>query len=87
MSPSNKSETFVQLVTATSLVEADLWKAVLEASGIPVYFRQEAIGAVLGNTVGELAAVDLWVPRDQAAEALRILQDQRVEPADEDEPV
>jgi hypothetical protein len=87
MSPSDKSETFVHLVTATSLVEADLWKAVLEASGIPVYFRQEAIGAVLGNTVGELAAVDLWVPRDQAAEALRILQDQRVEPADEDEPV
>jgi Putative prokaryotic signal transducing protein len=87
MSPSDKSETFVQVVTATSLVEADLWKAVLEASGIPVYFRQEAIGAVLGNTVGELAAVDLWVPRDQAAEALRILQDQRVEPADEDEPV
>jgi hypothetical protein len=87
MSPSDKSETFVQLVTATSLVEADLWKAVLEASGIPVYFRNEAIGAVLGNTVGELAAVDLWVPREQAAEALRILQDQRVEPADEDEPV
>jgi hypothetical protein len=87
MSPSDKSDTFVQLVTATSLVEADLWKAVLEASGIPVYFRNEAIGAVLGNTVGELAAVDLWVPREQAAEALRILQDQRVEPADEDEPV
>ena len=87
MSPSDKSETFVQLVTATSLVEADLWKAVLEASGIPVYFRQEAIGAVLGNTVGELAAVNLWVPREQAAEALRILQDERVEPADEDEPV
>ncbi|MEA2635067.1 MAG: putative prokaryotic signal transducing protein [Chloroflexota bacterium] len=87
MSPSDKSDTFVQLVTATSLVEADLWKAVLEASGIPVYFRHEAIGAVLGNTVGELAAVDLWVPREQAAEALRILQDQRVEPADEDEPV
>lgn len=87
MSPADKSDTFVQLVTATSLVEADLWKAVLEASGIPVYYRQEAIGAVLGNTVGELAAVNLWVPREQAAEALRILQDERVEPADEDEPV
>jgi len=87
MSPSDKSDTFVQLVTATSLAEADLWKAVLEASGIPVYLRQEAIGAVLGNTVGEIAAVDLWVPREQAAEALQILQDERVEPADEDEPV
>ena len=87
MSPSDKSDTFVQLVTATSLVEADLWKAVLEASGIPVYLRQEAIGAVLGNTVGELAAVDLWVPRERAAEARQILQDERVEPTDEDEPV
>ena len=86
MSPSDKSDTFVQLVTATSLAEADLWKAVLEASGIPVHLRQEAIGAVLGNTVGEIAAVDLWVPREQAAEALQILQDERVEPADEDEP-
>ena len=87
MSPTDKPDTFVQLVTATSLTEADLWKAVLEASGIPVYYRQEGIGAVLGNTVGELAAVDLWVPREQAAEALQILQDERVEPADEDEPL
>jgi len=31
--------------------------------------------------------VDLWVPRDQAAEALQILQDERVEPVDEDEPL
>ncbi|HXN03004.1 MAG TPA: DUF2007 domain-containing protein [Candidatus Dormibacteraeota bacterium] len=87
MSPSDKSDTFVRLVTATSLVEADLWKAVLEASGIQVYYRQEGFAAVSGIMVGELAAVDLWVPREQAAEALRILQDERVEPADEDEPV
>jgi hypothetical protein len=87
MSPADKADTFVRLVTATSLVEADLWKAVLEASGIPVYFRKEGIAAVLGNTVGELAAVDLWVPREQAADALQILQDERVEPIDEDEPV
>jgi len=85
MSSMDKPDNFVRLVTATSLVEADLWKAVLEASAIPVYFRQEAIGAVLGNTVGELAAVDLWVPREQAAAALEILQDERVEPTDEDE--
>jgi hypothetical protein len=87
MSLTDKPDTFVRLVTATGLVEADLWKAVLEASGIPVYFRQEGIAAVSGITVGELAAVDLWVPREQAAEALQILQDERVEPADEDEPL
>ena len=87
MSPSDKSDTFVQLVTATSLAEADLWKAVLEASGIQVYLRHEAMAAVIPETAGEIAAVDLWVPREQAAEALQILQDERVEPADEDEPV
>ena len=87
MNAVDKSDPFVRLVTATDLLEADLWKAVLESAGIPVYFRQEGIAAVSGITVGELAAVDLWVPRDQAAEALEILQDERVEPVDEDEPL
>jgi len=86
MNAVDKSDPFVRLVTAPDLLEADLWKAVLEAAGIPVYFRQEGIAAVSGITVGELAAVDLWVPRDQAAEALEILQDERVEPVDEEGP-
>ena len=76
MNAVDKSDPFVRLVTATDLLEADLWKAVLESAGIPVYFRQEGIAAVSGITVGELAAVDLWVPRDQAAEGHR----ERVEP-------
>jgi putative signal transducing protein len=76
---------FVKLVTANGLTEADTWKAVLEASGIPVYLRHEAIETVIPQTVGELAAVDLWVSRDQAAQAMEILQDERVEPPEEDE--
>jgi Putative prokaryotic signal transducing protein len=76
---------FVKLVTANGLPEADLWKAVLESSGIEVYFRNEAVAAVIPETTGELSAVDLWVPRDQAAAALEILQDERVEPHEEDE--
>jgi Putative prokaryotic signal transducing protein len=76
---------FVKLVTANGLPEADLWKAVLESSGISVYLRNEAMAAVLPETVGELSAVDLWVRREQAAQALEILQDERVEPTDEDE--
>ncbi|HEV3095966.1 MAG TPA: DUF2007 domain-containing protein [Candidatus Dormibacteraeota bacterium] len=79
------SSPFVKLVTANGLPEADLWKAVLESSGISVYFRNEAMAAVIPETTGELSAVDLWVPRDQAAAALEILQDERVEPSDEDE--
>jgi Putative prokaryotic signal transducing protein len=79
------SEAFVRLVTANGLPEADLWKAVLESAGIPVHLRHEALATVVPETIGEIAAVDLWVPRDQAAEAMQILQDERVEPTDEDE--
>jgi hypothetical protein len=76
---------FVKLVTANGLTEADTWKAVLEAAGIPVYLRHEALMTVVPETAGEIAAVDLWVPRDQAAQAMEILQDERIEPGDEDE--
>jgi hypothetical protein len=82
-----ENKAFTKLVTANGLSEADVWKAVLEASGIQVFLRHEAMAAVLPETAGDIAAVDLWVPREQAAEALQILQDERVEPIDEDEPV
>jgi hypothetical protein len=82
-----ENKAFTKLVTANGLSEADVWKAVLEASGIQVFLRHEAMAAVIPETAGDIAAVDLWVPRDQAAEALQILQDERVEPIDEDEPV
>ena len=87
MNPEENSKAFVKLVTANGLAEADVWKAVLDASGIQVFLRHEAMAAVIPETAGEIAAVDLWVPRDQAAEALQILQDERVEPADGDEPL
>jgi len=81
-----EQDAFVKLVTANGLSEADTWKAVLEASGIPVYLRHEALATVVPETAGEIAAVDLWVPRDQAAQAMEVLQDERIEPGDEDEP-
>jgi hypothetical protein len=87
MSTDETAKAFVKLVTANGLSEADVWKAVLEASGIQVFLRHEAMAAVIPETAGEIAAVDLWVSREQAAEALQILQDERVEAADEDEPL
>ena len=87
MNPEENSQAFTKLVTANGLPEADVWKAVLEASGIQVFLRHEAMAAVIPETAGEIAAVDLWVPREQAAEALQILQDERVEPVDEEEPL
>jgi putative signal transducing protein len=85
MNSAQNTDAFVKLATANGLIEADTWKAVLEANGIPVYLRNEALAAVIPETAGEIAAVDLWVPRDQAAQAMEILQDERVEPLDEDE--
>jgi len=87
MNPEENSKAFVKLVTANGLSEADVWKAVLEASGIQVFLRHEAMAAIIPETAGEIAAVDLWVSREQAADALQILQDERVDPAEEDEPV
>ena len=84
MKTDQNTDAFVKLVTASGLTEADTWKAVLEASGIPVFLRHEALMTVVPETAGEIAAVDLWVPREQAAQALEILQDERVEPSDEE---
>ena len=85
MSSEVSPSAFVKLVTANGLTEADTWKAVLEASGIPVYLRHEALATVVPETAGEIAAVDLWVPRDQAAHAMEILQDERIEAVEEEE--
>ena len=84
MNSDQKTDAFVKLVTASGLPEADTWKAVLEASGIPVFLRHEALMTVVPETAGDIAAVDLWVPREQAVQAMEILQDERVEPTDED---
>jgi hypothetical protein len=87
MNPLDSPAAFVKLVTASGLPEADLWKAVLEASGITVYLRHEALASVEPVTVGGYAAVDLWVPREQAARAMEFLQDERVtDLAEEEEP-
>lgn len=85
MNPAEGPKAFVKLITANGLSEADTWKAVLEASGVTVLLRHEALASVVPETVGEIAAVDLWVPREQAVQAMDILQDERVAPVEGDE--
>jgi hypothetical protein len=80
-----KTETYVKLITASGLQEADLWKAVLEANGIPVFLRNEATAFSETISVGGLGPVDLWVSRDDAQRAMEILQDERVQPENADE--
>jgi hypothetical protein len=85
MNSTQGANTFVKLATASGLTEADTWKAVLEAAGISVHLRHDIVN-VIPETAGEIASVDLWVPKDQAVEAMEILQDERVEANAEDEP-
>ena len=87
MKQTDTERTFVKLVTASGMTEADLWKAVLEAAGIIVYLRNESMGSLLAVTSDTLGAVDLWVPKEDAARALEVLQDERIEAGtDEEEP-
>jgi Putative prokaryotic signal transducing protein len=85
MNPVDNPNAFVKLVTASGLPEADLWKAVLDSAGITVYLRHEALATVEPVTVGGYAAVDLWVPREDAIRAMEILQDERVADEPEDD--
>lgn len=85
MNPADKPQAFVKLVTASGLQEADLWKAVLEANGIDVFLRHEALASVYPVNVDELGAVDLWVRREEAARAMEILQDERIHAEPEEE--
>lgn len=85
MNPVDNPNAFVKLVTASGLPEADLWKAVLDSAGITVYLRHEALATVEPVTVGGYAAVDLWVPREDAIRAMEILQDERVVDEPEDD--
>ena len=85
MSTKETQKAFVKLVTANGLVEADTWKAVLEANGIEVFLRHETI-AQLEPTSVAYGLVDLWVPREAAARALEVLQDDRTQPEFEEEP-
>ena len=85
MSTKQTQDAFVKLVTANGLVEADTWKAVLEANGIQVFLRHESL-AQLGPTSVAYGIVDLWVPREEAARALEVLQDERTQPEFEEEP-
>jgi hypothetical protein len=53
--------------------EAVVIRGRLESEGIPAVVQQEAVGAVLGLTVGPLGSAKVLVPEPQAEQALEIL--------------
>lgn len=53
--------------------EAVVIRGRLESEGIPAVLQQEAVGAVLGLTVGPLGSARVFVPEDRFEEAEAIL--------------
>jgi hypothetical protein len=63
-----------ELLTETNgRMQADLLKSYLEAQGIQVEYFQEAVGHLYGITIDGLGRVQLFVPKEQAAEARELL--------------
>ena len=55
-------------------LEADVIKSFLEAEGVPVELFQEAVGRhIYPTTVDGLARVQLFVPKEKAEEARKLL--------------
>jgi hypothetical protein len=55
--------------------EAEFLKSFLEAQGIEVELFQESVGQTMGLTINGLGTVQVFVPKDQAAEARQLLEE------------
>ena len=67
------SVTWVEVAVNLMPGEAAIIKSRLESEHIPVYLKQEAIGSVLGLTVGSLGSAKILVPETLAEQAAEIL--------------
>jgi len=66
------------LVTVVQgMTEANIIKSALEASGIPVLLKYEAVGQVYAFTVDGLGEVKILVPKKHARRAWEIIEDAR----------
>lgn len=61
---------------------AEVAKSKLEANGIPVMLRYQAIGRILGLTVDGLGKVEVLVNSEHEAEAREVLQELEELPPD-----
>ena len=64
---------YVTVYSAHGRLDAETIKAFLEAQGIPVYIDQDTLGVIYSFTVGDLGAVGIKVPPDEAERAKSLL--------------
>jgi hypothetical protein len=56
-------------------LEAEFLKSYLEAQGIDVELFQESVGQTMGITIDGLGTVQIFVPKEHAAEARQLLDE------------
>ncbi|OQY30263.1 MAG: hypothetical protein B6243_10600 [Anaerolineaceae bacterium 4572_5.2] len=65
--PSDEEIQWIEVTESLSPLEADVIKSRLEAADIPALIEQEAIGIVMGLTVGPLGSARVLVPEVMSA--------------------
>jgi hypothetical protein len=80
------AQTLVVVAANLTPAEAMIIKARLASEGLTAIVRQEALGVVLGLTVGPLGSAQVLTPQSQAEQALAILADTFEVSEDKDEP-
>jgi hypothetical protein len=71
----SEAEELVCVRTCQGWHVAQIYKSKLEAAGLPVLLKYEALGLVYGITVDGLGQVRVMVPKEYAAEAEALLED------------
>jgi hypothetical protein len=71
----------VTVYTAYGQAEAKVIKSMLEANGIPVTLKSEAIGELYGVAVNGLGAIDIIVPKSFADIARHLIENRNREDA------
>jgi len=72
--PDHSTE-YVPVASAEGQLQVDQIRSFLESNGIPSSVRGEAIRNVYGFTLNGLAAAEVLVPKEQAAEAMELLEE------------
>jgi hypothetical protein len=69
------NDTWVLLDEVAGYFQAEIFRGVLEAQGIPVFLSQEGAGHALSLTVGPLGTVQILVPGQYLEAARQLVED------------
>ncbi len=67
-------ENWVSVFTVQGELQAEIFRGLLEAQGVPVQLSGEGVARVYGLTAGPLAEVDILVPETKLSEAQDVIR-------------